>query len=227
MQKIYALDDELHIRELLEYNLTQAGFEVKTFERGSDLEDMLQTEPCDLILLDIMLPGENGVEICKKIKSNPQWKEIPVLFLTAKSEEVDKVLGLEIGADDYIAKPFGIRELEARIRAVLRRISPHKEENKEIITAFDLVMDVPRHVVQKDGKDLILTYKEFELLRILMENQGRVLTRDLLLNKVWGYDYYGESRTIDVHIRNLRKILGGGEEDYILTVRGVGYKFKE
>lgn len=227
MQKIYALDDELHIRELLEYNLTQAGFEVKTFERGSDLEDMLQTEPCDLILLDIMLPGENGVEICKKIKSNPQWKEIPVLFLTAKSEEVDKVLGLEIGADDYIAKPFGIRELEARIRAVLRRISPHKEENKETITAFDLVMDVPRHVVQKDGKDLILTYKEFELLRILMENQGRVLTRDLLLNKVWGYDYYGESRTIDVHIRNLRKILGGGEEDYILTVRGVGYKFKE
>ncbi len=227
MQKIYALDDELHIRELLEYNLTQAGFEVKTFERGSDLEDMLQTELCDLILLDIMLPGENGVEICKKIKSNPQWKEIPVLFLTAKSEEVDKVLGLEIGADDYIAKPFGIRELEARIRAVLRRISPHKEENKETITAFDLVMDVPRHVVQKDGKDLILTYKEFELLRILMENQGRVLTRDLLLNKVWGYDYYGESRTIDVHIRNLRKILGGGEEDYILTVRGVGYKFKE
>ena len=227
MQKIYALDDELHIRELLEYNLTQAGFEVKTFERGSDLEDMLQTEQCDLILLDIMLPGENGVEICKKIKSNPQWKEIPVLFLTAKSEEVDKVLGLEIGADDYIAKPFGIRELEARIRAVLRRISPHKEENKETIAAFDLVMDVPRHVVQKDGKDLILTYKEFELLRILMENQGRVLTRDLLLNKVWGYDYYGESRTIDVHIRNLRKILGGGEEDYILTVRGVGYKFKE
>ena len=225
MQKIYALDDELHIRELLEYNLTQAGFEVKTFERGSDLEDMLQTEPCDLILLDIMLPGENGVEICKKIKSNPQWKEIPVLFLTAKSEEVDKVLGLEIGADDYIAKPFGIRELEARIRAVLRRISPHKEENKETITAFDLVMDVPRHVVQKDGKDLILTYKEFELLRILMENQGRVLTRDLLLNKVWGYDYYGDDRTLDTHIKLLRSSLGDYRK-FLVTLRGVGYRFE-
>lgn len=216
---IYIIEDELNIQELVVYSLKQTGFKAKGFNNGKDFFTCLEKQKCELILLDIMLPQESGLDILKKLKANNQYKNIPVIMLTAKASEYDKVLGLDLGADDYLAKPFGIMELIARIKAVLRR-------NKTINNALkyqDLLLDDNSHSVFYKNNKVILTLKEYALLKKLMENQGVVLTREQLLEDIWGYDYYGETRTVDVHIRTLRAKLNM-DNDYIETIRGVGYK---
>lgn len=226
MKIIFAVDDEKHILELLAYNIKNAGYQFFGFESAEEMLDQLKRGDVvpDLILLDLMLTGMDGTECCRRVRADK--RNIPVIMLTAKNEEFDRVLGLELGADDYIAKPFSVRELLARIKAVLRRSTGEDGTEGEVLQAGDIMMDLPRHEVSKGGEPLRLTYKEFELLKLLMSNEGKVLTRDFLLNKIWGYDYYGETRTVDVHIRNLRKLLGDDEEKYIKTVRGVGYKLQ-
>ncbi len=226
MKIIFAVDDEKHILELLAYNIKNAGYQFFGFESAEEMLDQLKRGDVvpDLILLDLMLTGMDGTECCRRVRADK--RNIPVIMLTAKNEEFDRVLGLELGADDYIAKPFSVRELLARIKAVLRRSTGEDGTEGEVLQAGDIMMDLPRHEVSKGGEPLRLTYKEFELLKLLMGNEGKVLTRDFLLNKIWGYDYYGETRTVDVHIRNLRKLLGDDEEKYIKTVRGVGYKLQ-
>lgn len=222
MQKILIIEDEPNIRELVLYNVEQNGYKGLAAEDGLQGLAMARTEKPDLILLDIMLPGKNGYDICKELRM--EGAKTPIIMLTAKNEEIDKVLGLEFGADDYVSKPFGVRELMARIKAVLRR-AEHSEGGREI-AAGDLTIDIERHEVRIGGEIVDLTLKEFDLLRTLAENRGRVLTRDQLLDKVWGFDYIGETRTVDVHIRYLRKKLGDEDNEgkYIQTVRGVGYK---
>ena len=182
-----------------------------------------------LILLDLMLPGMDGLEVCRQLRSMDAFKKTPIIMLTAKGEEVDKILGLEMGADDYITKPFSIRELNARIKAVLRRTGYESDVQNEveILQVRDITIDLNKREVYKGEKILQMTLKEFELLNILAKNKGHVLSRDVLLDKVWGYDYYGETRTVDVHIRHLRKLIEDEKETYIETVRGIGYKLKE
>lgn len=226
---IFVVDDEMHICELIEYNLKKNGYEVSVFERGEDLFTKLKDSIPDLILLDLMLPGMDGLDVCRKLRSMDMTKKIPIIMLTAKGEEVDKVLGLEMGADDYITKPFSVRELIARIKAVLRRTGYEAGTTNEtgIIQIRDISIDFNKREVYKGGNLLQLTLKEFELLKILAMHKGHVMSRDVLLDKVWGYDYYGETRTVDVHIRHLRKLIEDDEEVYIETVRGIGYKLKE
>lgn len=229
MKKILIIEDEPNIRELVLYNLKANGYEGIEAEDGYMGITMAHKEKPDLILLDIMLPGKNGYDICKELRE--EGNETPIIMLTAKNEEIDKVLGLEFGADDYISKPFGIRELMARIKAVLRRYDNTHDNlppGEHILKINDLEINIERHQV-KVGEQLVdLTLKEFELLCYLAENRGHVLTRDQLLDKVWGIEYAGETRTVDVHIRYLRKKLGqsGDEEKYIETIRGKGYKIK-
>ncbi len=234
MKKILIIEDEVNIRELVTYNLKANGYEAVEAEDGITGITLAYKEKPDLILLDIMLPGKDGYEICRELRS--EGINIPIIMLTAKSEEVDKVLGLEFGADDYIAKPFGIRELLARIKAVLRRYDFNektadvKEDNDTLdnINAGDIIIDQGRHQVMVHGESIELTYKEYELLSFLAKNRGRVYSRDELLDKVWGIDYVGETRTVDVHIRHLRQKLGQDNtgEEYIETIRGRGYKLK-
>lgn len=230
---ILAIDDEEHILELLAYNLENNGFKVLTAGSGEEGLEILKKEKVDLILLDIMLPGIDGMEMLKRLRKNPDTADLPVIMLTAKSEEINKVLGLEVGADDYISKPFGIYELMARVKAVLRRSERHaasapaKEDSDEVIAIDKIVINNTTHEVTVDGRIVELALKEFELLYVLAKNRTRVFSRETLLDKIWGYEYAGETRTVDVHIRNLRKKI---EEDdnkpkYIKTVRGVGYKF--
>jgi two-component system alkaline phosphatase synthesis response regulator PhoP len=208
---ILAIDDEEHILELLSYNLESNGFRVLTADSGEDGMEMLKKEPVDLVLLDIMLPGIDGMEMLKRIRKNPDTADLPVIMLTAKSEEINKVLGLEVGADDYISKPFGIYELVARVKAVLRRSERNRtatvtpEEQDEIITIDDIIINNTTHEVIVDGKEVELALKEFELLYVLAKHRTRVFSREALLDKIWGYEYAGETRTVDVHIRNLRK----------------------
>jgi two-component system alkaline phosphatase synthesis response regulator PhoP len=234
MQKILIIEDEPNIRELVLYNLNQNGYEGLTAEDGLQGQAMARSEKPDLILLDIMLPGKNGYDICRELRA--EGNKTPIIMLTAKNEEIDKVLGLEFGADDYISKPFGIRELIARIKAVLRRYesSPEPETSANGsgtavnagIVIGDLTINIDSHEVRLAGRLVELTLKEFDLLRILAENRGRVMTRDQLLDKVWGFEYIGETRTVDVHVRYLRKKLGDEDNEgkYIQTVRGIGYK---
>lgn len=231
-ERILVIEDEMHIQELLQYNLEKNGYKVTLTDNGIEgLNEALTNVP-DLILLDLMLPGMDGLEVCKRLRSEKHTKKLPILMLTAKSEELDKILGLELGADDYITKPFSIKELIARIRASLRRVSEekfdtHAEESKSsILKIKNIEIDIDKYEVRKDGEKVILTLKEFELLRILIENQGKVLTRDFLLDKIWGYDYVGETRTVDVHIRHLRQKIEDDEEmgQIIETIRGVGYR---
>lgn len=230
---ILAVDDEEHILELLEYNLASNGFRVLTAGSGEEGIEILKKEAVDLVLLDIMLPGIDGMEMLKRIRKNSELAELPVIMLTAKSEEINKVLGLEVGADDYISKPFGIYELVARVKAVLRRsertkdVSVTEKEKDEVIVIDKIIINNTTHEVTVDGKTVELALKEFELLYVLAKHRTRVFSREVLLDKIWGYEYAGETRTVDVHIRNLRKKI---EEDdnkpkYIKTVRGVGYKF--
>lgn len=234
MQKILIIEDEPNIRELVLYNLSQNGYEGLSAEDGLQGLAMARSERPDLILLDIMLPGKNGYDICRELRA--EGNKTPVIMLTAKNEEIDKVLGLEFGADDYISKPFGIRELMARIKAVLRRYESSPEQGASAngpgngigagIVIGDLSINIDSHEVKLAGRSLELTLKEFDLLRVLAENRGRVMTRDQLLDKVWGFEYIGETRTVDVHVRYLRKKLGDEDNEgkYIQTVRGIGYK---
>lgn len=224
---IFVVDDEAHIRELITYNLEENGYIAAAFETGEEMLAALEKRQPALILLDIMLPGLSGLEVCKQLKRNPNTKDIPIIFLTAKAEEIDKVLGLELGGDDYISKPFGVRELIARIGTVLRRCEKRETKEADIIAVRDIVMNIAKRTVTKDDQPLTLTLKEFELLKLLILNKGNVFSRDVLLDKIWGYDYYGETRTVDVHIRNLRKALRDDKEEYIQTVRGIGYRFSE
>lgn len=227
MKKILIIEDEPNIRELILYNLQANGYEGVEAEDGIMGITMVHTEKPDLILLDIMLPGKNGYDICRELRE--EGNNTPIIMLTAKTEEIDKVLGLEFGADDYISKPFGIRELMARIKAVLRRYenvaNKSASSNEHILRIDDLEINIERHEVKVDNQPIELTLKEFELLAFLAENRGHVLTRDQLLDKVWGIEYAGETRTVDVHIRYLRKKLGH-EDQYIETIRGKGYKLK-
>ena len=218
---IYCVEDDDNIRELVIYTLETTGLKARGFAEGSAFMEALAFDTPELILLDIMLPGEDGLELLKKLKSSPKTKGIPVIMVTAKGTEYDKVIGLDSGADDYVTKPFGMMELVSRIRAVLRRSG--KVEDRIDMELSGVRMDIKKHEVTVDGKQAALTLKEFELLEKLMRNQGIVLTRDQLLTEIWGYDFDGETRTVDVHIRTLRQKLGVKGE-IIQTVRGVGYR---
>jgi two-component system, OmpR family, alkaline phosphatase synthesis response regulator PhoP len=222
--KILIADDEKNIRELLHYNLELAGFTVLEAVNGDEAVSTAQAQKPELIILDIMMPVMDGLMACKKLKDNPSTRSIPIIMLTAKSEEADRVLGLELGADDYVVKPFGVRELVARVRALLRRTLNTGENGEGRLSYQSLVLDTVRYTAEIDGNALELTLKEFELLRYMMSHPGQVLTREVLLEKIWGYDYMGETRTVDVHVRHLRVKLGQ-YQNCIETVRGVGYRF--
>ncbi len=218
---IYCVEDDDNIRELVIYTLETTGLKARGFADGSAFMEALAFDTPELILLDIMLPGDDGLELLKKLKSSSKTKGIPVIMVTAKGSEYDKVMGLDSGADDYVTKPFGMMELVSRIKAVLRRSG--RVEDRMDMENSGVHIDVKKHEVTVDGREISLTLKEFELLEKLMRNQGIVLTRDQLLTEIWGYDFDGETRTVDVHIRTLRQKLGEKGE-IIQTVRGVGYR---
>lgn len=221
---IYLVEDDDSIRELVIYTLQTTGFQARGFACAKDFWNALRAEEPRLVLLDIMLPDEDGLTILKKLRSAGQTARMPVIMLTAKSTEYDKVVGLDSGADDYIPKPFGMMELVSRVKALLRRSEPEQKTDSRQVGP--IAVDLSKHTVKVDGSPVVLTYKEFELLCYLMENEGIVLTRDQLLSKIWGYDFDGETRTVDVHIRTLRQKLGDASR-YIETIRGVGYKMEE
>lgn len=218
---IYCVEDDSNIRDLVVYTLESTGLKACGFEDGKAFIEALAFETPELVLLDIMLPGEDGLTILKKLKSSSRTSEIPVIMLTAKGSEYDKVVGLDSGADDYITKPFGMMELVSRVKAVLRRTQKNTKER--LYRIENLEMDVEKHKVKVDGQTVTLTLKEFEMLEKLVKNQHIVLTRDKLLEEIWGYDFDGETRTVDVHVRTLRQKLGSAGE-LIETVRGVGYR---
>lgn len=228
-QPIFIVEDEENIREILKISINSFSHEVEGFENAEDMLRRLEEMTPKLILLDIMLPGIDGIQTLIKLKKHKEYKDIPVIMLTAKSSEIDKVQGLDLGADDYIAKPFGILEIGARIRAVLRRREGQSSKQVDIVEVYDLVIDLNKHAVYKNGSQIELTLKEYDLLKVLVHNRHRVVTRDELLNVVWGIDFVGESRTLDVHIKSLRSKLGDAENavPYIKTVRGVGYTFAD
>ncbi len=218
---IYILEDDASIRKLVVYTLNSQGMEAEGFEKPSQFWHALGERRPELVLLDIMLPEEDGLEVLWRLRAAPATKKLPVIMLTAKGTEYDKVMGLDQGADDYVAKPFGMMELMARVRTALRHAGPGGEEG--VFRLGQLLVDPARHVVQVGEREVALTLKEFQLLCLLLERRGTVFTRDQLLNTIWGYEFDGASRTVDVHIRTLRQKLGPCG-DYIETVRGVGYK---
>ena len=218
---IFCVEDDDNIRELVIYTLETTGLEARGFADGTAFMKALAFDTPELVLLDIMLPGEDGLEILKKLKNSSKTKDIPVIMVTAKGSEYDKVVGLDSGADDYVTKPFGMMELISRIKAVLRRSG--KQQDKTKLSVGGISLDTKKHEVKVDGEQVVLTLKEFELLEKLMRNQGIVLTRDQLLTEIWGYDFDGETRTVDVHIRTLRQKLGE-QGSLVKTVRGVGYR---
>ena len=226
MKKILIIDDEIHIVELLKFNLENNGYKVDYSYDGFDGYLKTKEFQPDLILLDWMLPNISGIDLLKKIRSDETLEQSPVIMLTAKNMEEDKLEGLEDGADDYITKPFSVKEVLARITSVLRRYKYTSNEKIEVLKADDIQVNVNKHIVTKNGQEIELTLKEFQILKLLIENKGNVLTRTFLLDKIWGYDYYGETRTLDVHIRHLRKKIGDNDSKLIETVRGVGYKIK-
>ncbi|MDV4151241.1 response regulator transcription factor [Clostridium sp. AL.422] len=225
-EKILVVDDEDHIVELISYNLISSGYNVITANNGVDAVRLSKEENPSLILLDLMIPGLDGYDVCKAIRSDSNTKDISIIMLTAKGEELDKILGLELGADDYITKPFSIRELLARIKAILRR-TKSSVDNEELYKSSEMSINFERREVNILDKKIDLTLKEFELLEILVKNRGKILTRETLLDKIWGYEYYGETRTVDVHIRYLRKKIESDDKNpkFIETIRGVGYRF--
>ena len=220
---IYIVEDDANIRELESYALQSSGFSTACFENGESFFDACSTDLPELVLLDIMLPNEDGLSILKKMRSHPDLKQVPVIMVTAKTSELDKVKGLDSGADDYMTKPFGVMELLSRVKALLRRAAPQKQD---ILSAGGVTVDDSKHLVTAGGKVRELTYKEYELLKFLMLNRGIVLSRDKIMERVWGFDYEGESRTVDMHIKTLRQKLGESGA-LIKTVRNVGYKFSD
>lgn len=216
---IYILEDDASIRKLVVYTIQSQGMEAEGFERPSQFWEALEQKTPELVLLDIMLPEEDGLQVLKRLRSLPATKGVPIIMLTAKSTEYDKVLGLDEGADDYVAKPFGMMELLSRIRALLRRT----ETENGILRCGILEVDPGQHIVRVRGQETTLTQKEFEVLCLLLRNPGQVLSREQLIENVWGYAFTGESRTVDVHVRTLRQKLGEAGA-YIETVRGYGYK---
>ena len=224
MIKILIVEDEEPIANLIRMNLVKAGYQCETAFDGEAAADAISERTFDLILLDIMLPGENGLEILHRLKTDGKTKDIPVIMVTAKGSEYDKVLGLDSGADDYIAKPFGMMEMVSRIKAVLRRTK--KEDAGDDLVYEDIRVCNASHKVFVKDREVELTKKEYDLLSHLIRNQGVVLTRDQLLNSIWGYDFDGETRTVDVHVRSLRQKLGSAG-DYVTTVRGIGYRIGE
>lgn len=225
MIKVFCVEDDINIRELIEYTLTSSGFEVESFENAAVFSKRMKVMLPDIVLLDIMLPDKDGMEILKELRSDNDTASLPVILLTAKSGQLDKIKGLDSGADDYITKPFDILELVSRINAVMRRSGAVKTSEQAELVYNGLVINTKSRKVTADDKEIILTYKEFELLYYLMSNKGIVLSRDKIMNEVWGIEFEGETRTVDVHIRTLRQKLGE-YGSFIETVRNVGYKVK-
>lgn len=224
MPTIYCVEDDNGIRELISCALRSGGYGVKAFPMAKPFYEELETNQPSLILLDIMLPNEDGLSVLSKLKADPKYKDIPVIMLTAKSSEIDKVSGLELGADDYITKPFGVMEMLSRIKAVLRRTA-RQEDDSEVLTIREVSLDVSKRIVTVNGQEVALTYREFELLMYLMRHVSIAVSRDKLMERVWGYEFAGETRTVDMHIKTIRqKLEAAGCTDLIKTVRGVGYK---
>ncbi|QOR47550.1 response regulator transcription factor [Trueperella pecoris] len=223
MTRILIVEDEPTYREMLEFNLVRDGFEVTTASNGvAAMEQFARTE-ADIVLLDLMLPGLSGTEVCRRIRAQSR---VPIIMLTAKDTEIDKVVGLEIGADDYVTKPYSYRELVARIRAVLRRVSEVEEDSAELLVAGEVEMDVDAHVVRVAGEPVSMPLREFELLELFMRNRDRVLTRSQILDRIWGLDYIGDTKTLDVHVKRIRSKIEADPANptLLLTVRGLGYK---
>lgn len=220
---IWCVEDDASIRDIEVYALQSTGFDAKGFENGAEFWEALQTEKPDLVILDVMLPGEDGVELLRKMKSEEQLQDIPVIMATAKGTEVDKIQGLDLGADDYLVKPFGVMEMVSRVKAVLRRCQP--KQVSHLLKIGELVVNLDEHTVTADGERIALTYKEFELLRLFLSHPGIAFTRDQLFSQIWGMDYFGETRTVDMHIRTLRQKLGA-YGSLIETVRNVGYRME-
>jgi len=225
---ILVVDDEEPIQELLRFNLEKEGYVVCIATDGEEALKHVASHQPDLIVLDLMLPGMDGLEVCRRLRANPKFQQIPIIMLTAKGEEIDTVLGLELGADDYMTKPFSPRELLARIKARLRRPNSQEETESKIIIRGELRVDVTGFRVHVRGEETELTPKEFELLRVLVAHPGRVYSREELLERIWGYEYDGDTRTVDVHVRHLRLKVekDPSNPDYIETLRGIGYRFK-
>ncbi|MBS7239775.1 MAG: response regulator transcription factor [Acetatifactor sp.] len=223
MALIYIVEDDKNIQEIESYALKGSGYQVCAFDDGSGLDEALREVIPDLLLLDIMLPGEDGLSILKRLRANAATKALPIIMVTARSTEIDMVKGLDQGADDYITKPFGVMELLSRVKALLRRIKPMSEET--LLQYKNILLDRERRVCTVDGQSLELTYKEYELLRLFLSNIGIVLTRDMIMGAVWDTEYAGETRTVDMHVKTLRKKLGEAG-NLIVTVRNVGYKLE-
>ena len=223
MATIYVVEDDQNIREIESFALKNAGFEVEDFECAAAFNKRMERVLPDLILLDIMLPDRDGLEILKDLRARVETRRLPIIMVTAKTTEIDKVKGLDMGADDYLTKPFGVMELISRVKALMRRSSGLQEDT--LLQFQELVMDLEKHRVSVQGEPVELTFKEFELLRIFMQNAGIVLQRETLMNKVWGTDYEGESRTLDMHIKTLRQKIGT-YGNHIKTVRNVGYRLE-
>lgn len=220
MALIYIVEDDKNIREIESFALKNSGYQIRDFECAAQFYAKMEEKLPNLILLDVMLPDEDGLNIVKKIRSNPESRKIPVIMVTAKTTELDKVKGLDMGADDYLTKPFGVMELISRVKALLRRCEGAEDE--KIYSVKDLRLDVEKHSVSVEGESIELTYKEYELLRLLMQNAGIVTSREAILERVWGTDFEGESRTLDMHIKTLRQKLGSAGS-MIKTIRNVGY----
>lgn len=225
---IVIVEDEANIVELVKYNLDREGYRTLSANDGRKGLELIKQELPDLVILDLMLPELDGLSVCKQLRADAQTKSIPIIILTAKSEEADRVLGLEMGADDYVTKPFSPRELVARVRAVLRRSGAVDATEPEIIENGVIRIDLRQHIVKVRGEEVDLTPKEFDFLKLLLLNPGRAFTREFLLEHLWGYEYFGDTRTVDVHVRRLRQKIENdpANPEYLETVRGVGYRFR-
>ena len=222
---IWCVDDDHAIRDIEIYTLESTGYKARGFVDGAEMFEALKTEKPELIVLDIMLPGEDGVEILRKLRENPETKDIPIIMATAKGSEIDKIQSLDMGADDYLVKPFGVMEMVSRIKAVLRRCKPATAVEEAVIYLNGIVINEGEHTVHVDGSLVTLTLKEYDLLKLLISNPGKVYSREKLLSKIWGMDFLGETRTVDMHIKNLRQKLGE-KSSMIKTVVGVGYRLE-
>ncbi|MGL5821908.1 MAG: response regulator transcription factor [Sarcina sp.] len=225
-KRILIVDDEAHIRELIKFNLEMNGFKTIQAADGKEALEVARERQVDLIILDLMLPVIDGFEVCKEVRKDSVIGNTPIIMLTAKGEEIDKIVGLEIGADDYITKPFSVRELIARVKAQLRRTNNSTTE-KNVVSFGDVIVNLQTREVKKSQLPVDLTLKEFEILKLLIKNKGSIITREVLLDRIWGYEYIGETRTVDVHIRHLRQKIEDDDKNpvFIQTIRGVGYKF--